>query len=205
MDPWLKHTGTVNSEFSLDADSNAEQFVQLIFGGNSVRNLTYDLLSKWFNLNARLNLNGFSGIKLAINAHADDIGTQLLSIRNSAGQAKFYVDENGTATATALTIPASTGSTITGHYSVLAANVTSANIPAGQCGNYATISLEGAQPGQTILATPLVTEGGIETSHLAWNAYSNASDFVTIRACNPSATDINTGDQQSWRIDVWAH
>ena len=167
MDPWLKHTGTVNSEFSLDADSNAGQFVQLIFGGNSVRNLTYDLLSKWFNLNARLNLNGFSGIKLAINAHADDIGTQLLSIRNSAGQAKFYVDENGSATMSGLTIPSSSGSTINGHYSTMTVNVASANIPAQQCASYATISLEGAQPGQTILATPLVTEGGIETSHLA--------------------------------------
>jgi len=177
----------------------------LSFGGNSGKNLTYDLLSHWFNINSRLNINGFSGIKLAINAHPDDTNTQLLSVRNSSGQAKFYVNEHGSATMSGLTIPSSSGSTINGHYSTMTVNVASANIPAQQCASYATISLEGAQPGQTILATPLVTEGGIETSHLAWNAYSNASDFVTIRACNPSATDINTGDQQSWRIDVWAH
>jgi hypothetical protein len=177
----------------------------LSFGGNSGKNLTYDLLSHWFNINSRLNINGFSGIKLAINAHPDDTNTQLLSVRNSSGQAKFYVNEHGSATMSGLTIPSSSGSTINGHYSTMTVNVASANIPAQQCASYATISLEGALPGQTVLATPVATEGGIETTHLSWNAFSGSNGSITIRSCNPSNSDINTVNNQSWRIDAWAH
>jgi hypothetical protein len=205
LDPLLKHIGTINNEFSLDADGNSNQFVKLFFGGNSDKALAYDLLSNWFNINSRLNINGFSGIKLAINAHSDDTGTQLFSIRNSSGQTKFFVDETGAATAAGLSIPSTSGSKISGHYSSLTVNVISAAIPAGQCANYASLSLNGAEPGQTVLATPLATTGGIETTHLGWNAFSDSSDHIVIRACNPSSSEINTADQQSWRIDVWTH
>jgi hypothetical protein len=94
LDPQLIKGGTPNNSFIIDINQNSPDFIKLIFG-EAAKELAYDVISNWFNLNGRLNINGFTGIKFAINAHADDAETQLLSIRDSAGTPVFYVDEDG--------------------------------------------------------------------------------------------------------------
>jgi hypothetical protein len=199
--------GTTNNDFTLDINHNAEQFISLIYG-NSGKSLIFDLLSNWFNLNGRLNINGFSGIKLAINAHGNDDETQQLSIRNSSGSAVFHVDEDGDLAVHAITLPAGTGDSPTAvskHLSVIANNVVTNSIAPDGCGDYADITVTGAATGDSIIITPFPESGGIETVPLSWNAYVNATDNVKIRACNPGAVAVNTADTQTWRVDVWGH
>jgi hypothetical protein len=207
LDPVVIQGGTTNNDFILDVNYNAPQYIRLFFGQDG-KGLIYDLISKWFNLDGRLNLNGFAGIKLAINAHANDSETQLFSIRNSSGSPVMYVDEDGDLTASSLTLPAGSGSSapISRHLSVTAVNVVTPPISAGTCGNYATIAVPGAVPGDTVLATPVANGVGIETENLNWNALVSSANNVVIRACNPKASDsVNSADTQTWRVDVWGH
>lgn len=94
LSPQTINGGTPSNSFTLDINYNAPSFIELIFG-QTAKKLIYDIANNWFNLNARFNINGFSGIKFAINAHADDSETQLFSIRNSGGTAVLYIDEDG--------------------------------------------------------------------------------------------------------------
>lgn len=106
------------------------------------------------------------------------------------------------------------GTSISGHMSVVA-DVTTNTITGmsdanDNCATYATVTVDGAQPGDTVTATPTPTPGegfadGIENSTLTWNAYVSASDTVAIRACNASASAVDTVDGQTWRVDVWKH
>ncbi len=99
------------------------------------------------------------------------------------------------------------GDAITKHISLSQANVTSASISASACGDYATISVTGAAVGDSVTATPDgdSSASGIEDSNLSWNAYVSATNTVTIRACNPTASPIDNGNDQTWRVDVWKH
>jgi hypothetical protein len=206
LDPVVIQGGTTNNDFTLDVNFNAPQFIKLIFG-NSGKNLTYDLLSNWFNLNGRLNINNFEGIKLAINADPNDNETQLLSIRNSSGTAVFYVDEDGDLVADSIVLPAGSGNTapILKHLSLAVGNLISSQIGAGSCGTYGTITINGATTGNTVLAAPTPVSGGIESTDLSWNAYVSTDNTILIRACNLSSSNVNTPDTQTWRIDVWGH
>ena len=99
-----------------------------------------------------------------------------------------------------------TGTSVTKHISTTTANVTSANISAANCGDYASIAVTGANVGDTVIATPEAISGGIETVDLIWNALVSASDTVTIRACNPlTLLGVNTANTQTWRVDIWQH
>ncbi len=207
LDPVVIQGGTTNNDFTLDVNNNSPQYVRLLFGEDG-KGLIYDLISKWFNLDGRLNINGFAGIKLAINAHADDAETQIFSVRNSSGSPVTYVDEDGDLTSHSLTLPAGSGSSaqITKHLSVTVNNLVTAGIPANECGNYATIPVPGAVPGDTVIVTPTPVSGGIETANLSWNGLVSANDYVLIRACNSQATlTVDTADTQTWRADVWGH
>ena len=99
------------------------------------------------------------------------------------------------------------GDAISKHISLNQANVTSASISATACGDYATISVTGAAVGDSVTATPDgdSSASGIEESNLSWNAYVSATNTVTIRACNPTGSPIDNGNDQTWRIDVWKH
>ncbi len=109
---------------------------------------------------------------------------------------------NGTAAANNLTIGG--GTTITKHLS--ATNTfDAANILALTCANIGTVTVTGAQVGDTAIATPTAVGGGIETLNVNWNSFVSAADTVTIRACNPlSLTGQNPGNQ-TWRAEVWQH
>lgn len=213
ISPATVQGGTDSESFTIDYSSYAEQFVKLIFG-QAGKSITYDLLSNWFNLDGRLNINGFPGVKLAINADASDSNTQLVSVRNGSGSPVFYINENGDATGSTLTatnslaLPAGSGASapILKHLSVRANNVISASILAANCSDYATISVPGAAVGDSVVATPTAASGGIETVDLSWNAFVSSADHVIIRACNPTLlSDINTANTQGWRVDVWGH
>lgn len=100
------------------------------------------------------------------------------------------------------------GSTINGHFSGTATNLTSASIAAGTCADYGTITVTGAAVGNTVTASPDASSSatGIEDVNLSWNASVTASNTVTIRACNPQAVGaVDAGNDQEWRADVWSH
>lgn len=98
------------------------------------------------------------------------------------------------------------GTAITKHLSSTTTNVTTANIAAANCGDYATITVTGANIGDTVIATPEAISGGIETVDLIWNALVSATNTVTVRACNPLALlGVNTANTQTWRVDIWQH
>jgi len=126
-----------------------------------------------------------------------DIGVQL----QSGGTTR------ATATPSGFSIGSSNASTITRHTSGTATNLVSASIGAGACGDYGTISVLSAAVGDTVYASPDASSSatGIEDSNLMWNAFVSAAGTVTIRACNPTGSSIDAGDDQEWRADVWQH
>ncbi len=99
------------------------------------------------------------------------------------------------------------GQQITRHLSGTATNLTSASIAADACGNYGTITVTGAAVGDTVYASPDAASSatGIEDSNLSWSAVVTAANTVTIRACNPTGSAIDAGDDQEWRADVLKH
>lgn len=97
------------------------------------------------------------------------------------------------------------GTAITGHLSATQANLVSASVPSRSCVNYGSITVTGAAAGDTAIATPTAVAGGIETVDLNWSALVTAANTVTIRACNPTTSAIDTGNTQTWRADVWKH
>lgn len=71
------------------------------------------------------------------------------------------------------------------------------------CGNVATITVTGANIGDTVIATPTPTDGGVETLIASWNAYVSSADTVTIRIC--AMKEDGDPPSQTWRVDVWQH
>lgn len=116
----------------------------------------------------------------------------------------FDLDSAGLLTTASLNLGSTT---ILNHISGTATNMTSANIGATACADYGTITVTGAAVGDTVYASPDATSSssGIEDLSLSWNAVVSSSGTVTIRACNPTGTGINAGDDQEWRADVWQH
>jgi hypothetical protein len=70
-----------------------------------------------------------------------------------------------------------------------------------------TMTVTGASVGDTVVATPTPTAGGIETrDDVTYYAFVSAADTVTIRSCE--ATGAGAGQNpssQTWRADVWHH
>ncbi len=134
-----------------------------------------------------------------IAAVTDETGTGALVFATSP---TLVTPALGAATATSVAIGG--GTAITGHFSATVINVVSASIGAAACANYATVTLSGAAVGDTAIANPTTIAGGIETVNLSWSAFATAGNVV-IRACNPTATAIDTPDTQTWRVGVWKY
>ena len=150
--------------------------------------------------------DAFSNFKSGQNFKVYGNGTLELSL--SATTADFQnnnITTTGSLTGASLTING--GTSITGHRSGTATNLTSASISAMVCGDYGTITVTGAAVGDTVYASPdgASSATGIEDSNLSWNSYVSSSNTVTIRACNMTALAIDAGDDQEWRADVWKH
>ncbi len=67
----------------------------------------------------------------------------------------------------------------------------------------ATVTVTGANVGDSVVATPTATSGGAETLNMSWNAYVSSADTVTIRGCK--IANNPTPANQTWRVDVWQH
>ena len=133
--------------------------------------------------------------------HAD--GTFTLDTENTlridfTGTQRIRVTTNGTEIGQTNTTP------IVAHCSANPVNVTTAEILANSCGDYFTATATCAAVGDNVYAAPSET-GGILTSNLTWSAAVTGSTTVTVRACNPTGSPIDTADTQDWRIDVWKH
>ena len=82
-------------------------------------------------------------------------------------------------------------------------DVTSANILADSCGDYAVLTVNGAAFGDKVDADPTeVVANGIEDFNLSWNSFVSAANTVTIRACNPNGLAANPSDLQDWEVHV---
>ncbi len=158
-----------------------------------------------------LNLSGLSASSLSAGSNtltitSSNFNTTATGVNGTAIGATTPSTAAFTTLSTSAGLTLGGGTTITKHISTAVANVISANIGAAGCDNYSTVTVTGAAPGDTVIATPEATAGGIETVSLMWNAYVSAADTVTIRACNPlSLLGVNTANTQTWRFDVWQH
>lgn len=150
--------------------------------------------------------DAFVNFKSGQNFKAYGNGTLELSL--SATTANFQnnnITTTGSLTVNSLTVNG--GTSITGHRSGTATNLTSASISASTCGDYGTITVTGAAVGDTVYVSPdgASSATGVEDSNLSWGAYVSSANTVTIRACNMTALAIDAGDDQEWRADVWKH
>lgn len=155
---------------------------------NGAATISYDTLNGYFIFDREVHFG--QGIDLE-GLDADNIGEANI---DTTATGVIYI---GAATAANL---------ISNHLSYQVTKVTSANIPAGDCAVYATVGVTGAVEGDSVTATPLATTSanGIEDVDLTWNAYVDGNDFVSIKACNPHTVgDINTDNDQEWRIELW--
>lgn len=114
------------------------------------------------------------------------------------------VDADGNIFLNNLTI--SSGTPIANHISTTALNVVSNSIARQSCDDYAFVTVMGAAVGDTVIATPRASFGGIETVSLSWQPIVSAANMVLIRACNAKNNHaIDTANTQTWRFDIWQH
>lgn len=158
-------------------------------------------------LTALTNLSSAAGVALNIDSGttgALNIGTgaasKAITIGNSTGSTSLVLDA-GTG---GVKIGDPTSAPITKHLS----NTASLDFGSldGAC-QILTITVTGASPGDSVVATPTAVSGGIETnSGSSWNAYVSSSNTVAVMGCdiNPSGASFNAA-AQTWRVDVWQH
>jgi len=117
----------------------------------------------------------------------------------SIGRSGVTTTLNGVANANNLQIGG--GTTILKHLSATT-TFNAAAIAAG-CADMATVAVTGANPGDTVVATPTPVSGGAETLALSWMAYVSSTDTVAIRGC--AIGILVNPPNQTWRVDVWQH
>ena len=174
-----------SNDWSIDPNGN-------ITGNNIVANGTLDA-------NGVVTI-GDNGDNVTIDSSVWDI--------SSAGVASGFtgITSSGNINFTGTTTLGSGGTGITKHISTTVSNVATGSIPAKNCDDYASVTVTGVAVGDTVIASPTATAGGIETVALIWNEMVSAADTVLIRACNPLASSpIDTDDTQTWRFDIWKH
>jgi hypothetical protein len=118
------------------------------------------------------------------------------------GRSSVTTTINGTAAVNTLTIGG--GTVILKHLS----GTTTFDAPSvglSSCSDIGTVTVTGAAVGDSVIAAPTATSGGIETLTLSWNAYVSSPNTVTIRACNTSISLGQNPSNQTWRADIWQH
>lgn len=150
--------------------------------------------------------SGTSGaVTIDVGAGAVANGTITVGGTNASalaiGRSTVTTSINGITDANNLKI--GSGTTILKHLSASGSITAGATLPS-TCGAAGTITVTGANAGDTAIGTPTPVSGGIETKSMVWNAYVSAADTVTIRVCNISALSV-TPSTQTWRADVWQH
>lgn len=120
----------------------------------------------------------------------------------SVGRSGVTTTINGVADANNLKI--GSGTTILKHLS--ATNTfDGGSVTLGSCLDLGTVTVTGANPGDTVISTPTPVTGGIETLLLTWNAYVSSTNTVTIRGCSVATVGSQNPASQTWRADVWQH
>jgi hypothetical protein len=95
---------------------------------------------------------------------------------------------------------AAAGKPILAHYSATA-TLTFGSVSQTFCANQ-NITVTGAAVGDTVVATPDSTAGGVQTLPFNWNAWVSAVNTVSVRICALQTANPVAG---VWRADVWHH
>jgi hypothetical protein len=132
-------------------------------------------------------------------ASSVDIGTINASAL-TIGRSTVTTTISGTTDANNLKI--GSGTTILKHLSVTT-TFDASEIAKATCSNAATVTVTGANVGDTVMATPTSTSGGVETLDVSWNSFISSDNTVTIRICNVG--NKQDPPNQTWRVDVWQH
>lgn len=69
--------------------------------------------------------------------------------------------------------------------------------------NAQNLTVTGAASGDSVVATPAATTGGIETLIATWRSYVSAPNTVSVSACG--IVPDQDPASQTWRIDIWKH
>lgn len=109
----------------------------------------------------------------------------------------------GNASSTGTFSIGATGKPISGHLSATS-SITFGVIASSTC-QTATVTVTGANAGDTTVATPTPVSNGIDTASTTWNGWVSSSGTVTVRACNPTGSNTVSIAAQTWRADVWQH